>query len=77
MAEKPRNEGEGSRTAARAYNKHAEKHARSGDVGKEARAAEESLSGPEGSKLKQAEKAGKAKAREESPAVKRDYGHKA
>lgn len=68
---KPENEGEGSRTAARAYNKGVKKTVDSGKVEEKARAAKPE-SEQEKEKLRQAEQEGKARAREEDPAVKRD-----
>lgn len=61
-----RNEGEGNKTAARAYNKGATEHAKDRDqVKKEAHAAERAVAGPEGAALREAEIKGKSKAREE------------
>lgn len=61
----PQNEGEGSRSAARAYNKKTEEHAKSGRSEQAGKQAKQAMEGPEGSKLRQAEKAGKAKSRGE------------
>lgn len=64
MADKaPRNEGEGNRTAARAYDKHATEFAHSGKVKDAAKAARESLDSPEGDELRKAEAEGKRPAR--------------
>ncbi len=68
---KPVNEGEGSRTAARAYNKGVKKTVASGAVAQKARNAKPK-SEQEKQKLREAEQAGKARAKEEDPAVKRD-----
>ena len=56
-----KNEGEGNRTAARQYNKHAEEFVASGEVEAAAREAEDALDGPEGEQLRAAEAEGKAK----------------
>lgn len=54
-----KNEGEGSRTAARRYNEATEKYARSGKPAKAAEKAEKALAGPEGKELRKAEREGK------------------
>jgi hypothetical protein len=64
------NEGEGNRTAARAYNKAATTFAKSGPVEKQAQAAKRAVEGPENASLKRAEQSGKAHAKGEDPAVK-------
>jgi hypothetical protein len=54
------NEGEGSRTGARRYDKGAEQAAKDPEhVKKAAKAAEEALKGAEGKKLREAEERGK------------------
>lgn len=53
-----KNEGEGSRTAARHYNKDTRDFVESGKVEKCADKARESVEGDEGEKLKRAEKQG-------------------
>ncbi|MEC4590783.1 MULTISPECIES: hypothetical protein [Nitrospirillum] len=60
-----RNEGEGNRTATRAYDKHARDFVATGQVAEKARAAADAVDGPEGRDLEQAEARGKAHAREE------------
>jgi hypothetical protein len=50
-----RNEGEGSRTAARRYDRAVEKTVRSGVVAEKAREAARALEGPEGGELYRAE----------------------
>jgi hypothetical protein len=61
-----RNEGEGNKTAARAYNKGATEHARHRkDVEKEARDAERAIEGGEGAALREAEIKGKSAAKGE------------
>ena len=62
-----RNEGEGSRTAARAYNKQARQFVKSGRVAKAAKHAAAAMDTPERSALRAAEKKGKAAARGEDP----------
>ena len=65
-----RNEGEGSRSAARAYDEKAERFAETNDpsaLAREARKARES--GAERAELDRAEKAGKERMAEEDPAV--------
>ncbi|WP_119462858.1 hypothetical protein [Rhodospirillaceae bacterium SYSU D60014] len=68
-----RNEGEGSRTAARAYNKGTREHSKTHDVDAEAKRAREALAGKEGDSLREAEQRGKAHAKDEDPAIKRDH----
>ncbi|MEA1650793.1 hypothetical protein UAJ10_17435 [Nitrospirillum sp. BR 11164] len=60
-----RNEGEGNRTAARAYDKHARDFVATGQVAEKARDAADAVDGPEGCDLERAEARGKAHAREE------------
>jgi hypothetical protein len=50
-----KNEGEGSRTAARRYDQAVQKTVRSGAVATKAREAARALEGPEGSELRRAE----------------------
>lgn len=54
-----RNEGEGSRTAAKQYNDATEKFAKSGKVEPAAKAAKKSLEGVEGDELAKAEEEGR------------------
>jgi hypothetical protein len=61
------NEGEGSRTAARAYNKHAERFAKSGKVERKAREAQQAVDGEEGKELARAEAAGRSNDRSTAP----------
>jgi len=68
-----RNEGEGSRTAARKFNKQAREFAESGKVNAAAEKAKEAIQGPERDELKEAEAKGQERAREQDPAVGRDY----
>ncbi len=69
MTEKQRNEGEGNRTAARAYNRATKEFARSGKVEEQAKRAEQAVDGPQKAELERAEQAGKSKSRGEDPAV--------
>jgi hypothetical protein len=61
------NEGEGSRSGARAYDKAAEKFAKSGKVEEKARAARQAVDGPEGKELERAAAEGKSHAKGEDP----------
>lgn len=65
-----RNEGEGNRTAARNYNKATEDFVKSGKAEEKAREATQ-MTEQERHESEVAEHAGKARAREEDPAVKR------
>jgi hypothetical protein len=60
-----RNEGEGSRSAAKQYNDATEKFAKSGQVKPAADAAKKSLEGDEAGELEKAEEEGKRPAREQ------------
>ena len=66
-----RNEGEGNRTAARAYNDQQHKFVESGDVEEKAREAEQALEGREGEALRRAEEEGKRHSKGEDPQIKR------
>jgi hypothetical protein len=59
--------GEGDYNAARRYRQDVEEFAKTGDVEGAARAAKKAVEGEEGNKLREAEKAGKARARGEDP----------
>ncbi|WP_394821669.1 hypothetical protein [Pendulispora albinea] len=63
-AEQP-NEGEGSRTGARAYDAATEKYIRSGKVEKAAQEAKRAVDGEEGEELREAEKEGRSHAKED------------
>ena len=65
-----KNQGEGNRDAARAYNEQTREFARSGKVEKSAEDAKRALEGSERDALKQAEAAGKSHAKGEDPGVK-------
>jgi hypothetical protein len=65
------NEGEGNRTAAKAYNKATQDFIKSGQVDEKAREAANAVDGPEARELKQAEEAGKSHSHGEDPALKR------
>ena len=67
-----RNQGEGDRESARRYNKDTRDFIADNDVAGKAEAAEKAVSGESGKDLKEAEKKGKAKAREEDPQIHRD-----
>ncbi len=62
-----RNEGEGSRTAARAYNKRTRQFVKTGRARKAAKQAEAAMDTPEGTEMREAEIKGKAAARGEDP----------
>ena len=64
------NEGEGNRTAARAYNKGVQDFMKTGQVEKKAREAADALDGPEATELRQAEETGKEHSHGEDPALK-------
>lgn len=64
------NEGEGSRTAARAYNSRTKRFVDKGPVEEKAREAAQALDGPEADDLRAAEDAGKRHSHGEDPAVK-------
>lgn len=63
------NEGEGNRTAARAYNQDQQRFVESGKVEEAARVAKEALEGGEGNQLQRAEEAGKHRSRGEDPEI--------
>lgn len=65
------NEGEGNRTAARAYNRKARQFAETGPVEAQAKKAKADLDGPKGIELREAELVGKRHSRGEDPAEKR------
>ena len=64
------NEGEGNRTAAREYNKGVQDFMKTGQVEKKAREAADALDGPEATRLREAEEAGKKHSHGEDPALK-------
>ena len=63
------NQGEGNQTAAADYDDKATRHARSGNVPKEAQHAREAVEGTEGEALRDAEIEGKRHMKEEDPEV--------
>jgi hypothetical protein len=65
------NEGEGNRTAAKAYNKGVQDFEKTGQVEKKAREAADALDGPEAAELKKAEEIGKNHSHGEDPALKK------
>lgn len=71
MRGKQKNEGEGNRTAARAYNRATERFAKSGRVSVQAERAKRAIESGEKAELDAAERAGKSKARGENPAIRR------
>jgi hypothetical protein len=71
MSGKMPNEGEGSRSGARAYNEATKKHSESGKVEQEAKDAEKAYEGKEGEELRKAEEEGRSRSHGEDPAVKR------
>jgi hypothetical protein len=66
-----KNEGEGNRTAARAYNDEQKRFAQSGKVDQAAQDAAAAVDGPERTELRNADELGKRHARAEDPVVKR------
>ncbi|QGM94504.1 hypothetical protein F7D13_10975 [Methylocystis rosea] len=60
--EQPKNEGEGSRTAAKQYNDATRKFVESGKVDKAAKDAEQAIEGDEAEELKRAEDEGRSHA---------------
>lgn len=73
MSDDKRNEGEGSRSAARHYNEATREFTESGKVEDKAREAAD-VSEEEKARLREAEKAGKSHAKEEDPALRKDSG---
>ena len=69
---KQKNEGEGSRSAARAYNKDQQEFVKEGRVGEAAAAARRAVEG-EHADLDKAEKEGKSHIAEKDPEESRDY----
>lgn len=61
------NEGEGNRTAARAFNADEHRFVESGQVEEKAREAEQALDGSEGQQLRRAEEEGKRHSKGEDP----------
>ncbi len=69
MGDKNRNQGEGDRESAKRYNEDTQAFVKSGKVEDAARKAGEG----DKQEMERAEKAGKDRAKEFDPAVKRDY----
>ncbi len=65
------NEGEGNRTAAKAYNKGVQDFEKTGQVEKKAREAADALDGPEAAELRKAEAIGKSHSHGEDPALRK------
>ena len=70
--ENPKNEGEGSRTAAEAYNEKTRRFVENEDVEAKAEEAADALGSSEGDELRKAEETGRSRAKEEDPQVHRD-----
>lgn len=68
------NEGEGSKTAALAFDRSQTEFAQQGDVVGKAKAARDALDGAEGPELRKAEAAGRARSRGEDPELNRKSG---
>jgi hypothetical protein len=68
----PKNEGEGSRTAARAYNEKTKQFVENEDVEAKAEEAAQALEGKEGDELRKAEEQGRSHSHGEDPQVHRD-----
>ena len=64
-----KNEGEGSRSGAKAYDEKTENFAKSGKVDKAAQDAKKAVEGSEGEQLRKAEEEGKRHSRGEDPAL--------
>lgn len=71
MSASNKNQGEGNREAAQHYNEAAHKFVESGQMEKAKGGAK--VSDEEEARLGEAEKAGRSHAKEEDPALKRDY----
>lgn len=63
----PANQGEGNRAAARSYNEATKAFVASGKVAEAAQDAARAVAGPEGEKLRQAEREGKRHSHGEDP----------
>ena len=63
------NEGEGSRSAAAAYDRSQADFARHGDVTGQANAAKKAMDGPEREEMKEAERTGKSHSHGEDPSL--------
>lgn len=72
MTSHPKNEGEGSRTAAKEYDEKAQRFVKNEDVESKAEEARDAVESDEEGALEEAEKRGKEKARDFDPQVKRD-----
>ncbi len=68
-APRGQNEGEGSRSAAAAYDHSQEDFARHGDVTGKAKAAKKAMEGPERGELQDAERRGKSRSHGEDPVL--------
>ncbi len=63
------NEGEGSRSAARKFNKEQQSFVRSGKVDKKAEDAKKAVEGPEAKELEKAEAEGRSHSKGEDPKI--------
>ena len=70
--ENPQNEGEGSRTAARACNEKTKQFVENADAEAKAEEAARALDGQEGDELRKTEEQGRSHVREEDPQIHRD-----
>ena len=68
------NQGEGNREAGRNYNRATREFVKSGQVEEKARAAAD-VDPADKDELRRAEEKGKARAKEEDPAINRDYSN--
>ena len=66
-----KNEGEGNKTAARAYNKATTEFTKSGEVESKAREAKRAVDSAEGEKLREAEREGQSHSHGEDPELRR------
>jgi hypothetical protein len=71
MSGEDRNEGEGSRTAAKDYNERTKRFVETEDVEAKAEEAAAALDSEEGQALRRAEEKGRARAKDEDPNVRR------
>ena len=66
------NQGEGNREAGKAYNEKTQRYVEEGKVEESAADAKKAVEGPEKAELEEAERIGRARAKEFDPNVKRD-----
>ena len=70
--ENPQNEGQGSRTAARACNEKTKQSVENADAEAKAEEAARALDGQEGDELRKTKEQGRSHVREEDPQIHRD-----